>query len=288
MSSRKSAGILTDYEIAWVVREVVKLTDMKIREIAEKVADYLDENADSLSEYESRLGNSIAAEFDTLWPTEGLWPPGQDATRALDLIRRACNPMMGIPDVVRAKRFELTDDEGTVRATLGFEKVTPRFSDSASMAPSLVLMDEGGERVASIGLDYFDAPELWMRNSTRYNGGEHKVALKVENDEASLVIQGQKPKLEIQDGNEATRFKVELRGGDQRTEPRVTISDNQGEPRMELALDEVEHQEVAVVGEGVLTDYEVGYWTTYAPRIRMLDGSGEVMAEFPTEEEEQV
>ena len=60
-----------------------------------------------------------------------------------------------IPDVVRAKRFELVDDHGTVRATLGFEVVTFESGShkSTDMAPSLVLMDEGGEWVARIGLD---------------------------------------------------------------------------------------------------------------------------------------
>ena len=51
MPSRKEAGVLTDYEIAWVVREVAKLTDKSFSEIAEKVGDYLCENESSFSEY---------------------------------------------------------------------------------------------------------------------------------------------------------------------------------------------------------------------------------------------
>ena len=192
-----------------------------------------------------------------------------------------------IPDVVQAKRFELVDDHGTVRATLGFEVVTFESGShkSTDMAPSLVLMDEGGEWVARIGLDYFDAPELWMRNSTRYASGEHRVSLKVDNDEASLVIQGQSPHLELQDRNAATRVKVELDGGDEHTEPRVTICDNQGRPRLEVALDEVVCEEAAEVGEGALRDFEVAFWNEYTPSVRMLDEHGNVIHEFSPEEE---
>ena len=89
MPSRKRAGVLTDYEIAWVVREVVKLTDKSFSEIAEKVSDYLCDNEDSLSEYEESLGNDIAGEFERLWPRERFWTPGPDAPLTLDIIKRA-------------------------------------------------------------------------------------------------------------------------------------------------------------------------------------------------------
>ena len=92
MPSRKKAGVLTDYEIAWVVREVAKFTDKSFGEIAEKVSDYLCENEGSLSAYEASLGNDIAGEFERLWPREGLWTPGPDAPQALALIKRALRP----------------------------------------------------------------------------------------------------------------------------------------------------------------------------------------------------
>ena len=192
-----------------------------------------------------------------------------------------------IPDVVRAKRFELVDDHGTVRAELGFEEVIFESAGhkSSDTAPSLALMDEVGEVVASIAPDYFDAPELMMRNSTRFSGGEHRVALKVESDEAGLVVQGIHPKLEMQDRNAATRVKVELCGGDEHTEPRITICDNQGRPRLEVALDEVVREEAAEVREGVLRDFEVAFWNEYTPSVRMLDEHGNVVCEFSPAEE---
>ena len=85
--ARKRSGQLTDYEMAWVVRAVVKLTDKSLREIGEALANELADN-DSFSDYEQTLGNVIAMDFERLWPREGLWEPGPDARQALLLIQR--------------------------------------------------------------------------------------------------------------------------------------------------------------------------------------------------------
>ncbi len=86
--SRKRPGVLTDYEFAWVVREVAKLTDKSFREIGEALSDYVWGGESSLSEYEQTLGGDIAGELERLWPREGVWQPGPDALAALKLIQR--------------------------------------------------------------------------------------------------------------------------------------------------------------------------------------------------------
>ena len=85
---RKSTGDLTDYELAWVVREVAKLTNKSFREIGEALANDMLDNEDSLSKYDFKLGSNIASTLERLWPTEGVWKPGPDAERALKLIQR--------------------------------------------------------------------------------------------------------------------------------------------------------------------------------------------------------
>ncbi len=89
MARRKSGrASLTDYELAWVVREVAKLTDKSFREIGEALANDMFDHEDSLTEYDYTLGMNVAGTLETLWPREGEWKPGPDAERALNLIRR--------------------------------------------------------------------------------------------------------------------------------------------------------------------------------------------------------
>ncbi len=85
---RRGDGQLTDYETAWLVRQLAKLTDKTFRQIAEAVDEELDEN-EHLSEYERTLGNSLVGTLERLWPREGWRQPGPDAQQALVLIRRA-------------------------------------------------------------------------------------------------------------------------------------------------------------------------------------------------------
>ena len=84
---RRGNGSLRDYEEIWVIREVVKRTDMKLTDIAEVLNEELFEN-ESYSEYEQILGESIAATFETLWFKEGWRAPGPDAKQTLSLIER--------------------------------------------------------------------------------------------------------------------------------------------------------------------------------------------------------
>ena len=84
---RRGSGSLRDYEEVWVIREVVKRTDMKLTDIAEALNEELFENA-AYSEYERTLGESIASTFERLWPKEGWRAPGPDARQTLSLIER--------------------------------------------------------------------------------------------------------------------------------------------------------------------------------------------------------
>ncbi len=82
---RRGDGYLSDAETAWLVRELVKLTDKPFSEVAEAVEDYIFENED-LDEYTITLGNDIVGTLQTLWPKAA---PGPDSQRALNLVKRA-------------------------------------------------------------------------------------------------------------------------------------------------------------------------------------------------------
>ena len=71
--ARKRPGVLDEYEIAWVVRQLAKTTDKAFREIGEAVADYLVVHGDTLSEYEYQIGADVGVKLEKLWPTEGYW-----------------------------------------------------------------------------------------------------------------------------------------------------------------------------------------------------------------------
>ena len=78
---------MQDYDIAWLVREVFKITDMPLWKIAEAIDDELFENED-LSEDEKRVANDIVGDFQSLWAREG-WRIGPDAQIGLLLIQKA-------------------------------------------------------------------------------------------------------------------------------------------------------------------------------------------------------
>ena len=83
--------------------------------------------------------------------------------------------------------------------------------------------------------------------------------------------------------NEATRFQVELSGGDGHTEPCVTIRDNQGNRRVEVALDEVE---CGYASEVIPGEYEVSQWVQHIPTVRMYDAEDNVIFKAPRYEED--
>ena len=115
---RKRPGVLDEYEVAWVVRQLAKVTDKPFREIGEAVTDYLFENEDDLSEYEHQIGNQIASTFDRLWHTEGYFQPGEDAVEALDLVYQA----LGMQTDDSPDDWEDgTDEERVERCTCGIE-----------------------------------------------------------------------------------------------------------------------------------------------------------------------
>ena len=79
---------LTDFELPWVIREVAKLTDRPFHEVGEALANDMVDNEESLSEHDYELGDNVASTLERLWPREGVFKPGPNAERALDLIKR--------------------------------------------------------------------------------------------------------------------------------------------------------------------------------------------------------
>lgn len=120
---RKRPGVLDEYEIAWVVRQLAKTTDKPIREIGEEVSNYVIDN-DDLSDYECQIGEQIGSDLERLWPTEGFWQHGEDAEEALDLIRRALG-METAEDSPDDEEDEAEEDEAeeerVERCTCGIE-----------------------------------------------------------------------------------------------------------------------------------------------------------------------
>ena len=88
MSRYRREADPTDFELPWVSREVAKLTDKPFHEIGEALANDMFDNEDSLSELDYRLGDNVAGTLETLWPREGVFKPGPNAERALNLIKR--------------------------------------------------------------------------------------------------------------------------------------------------------------------------------------------------------
>ena len=111
---RKRPGVLDEYEIAWVVRQLAKTTDKPIREIGEEVSNYVIDN-DDLSDYEQQIGSAL----ETLWPTEGYWQHGEDAEEALDLAYRALG--METADDSPEDGEDGTEEERVERCTCGIE-----------------------------------------------------------------------------------------------------------------------------------------------------------------------
>ena len=87
---RGKTGSLEDYELAWVVREIAKITDKPLREIGEALANEVIDNP-AYSEYEQGLGVSAGWALEQLWYREGYFKPGPDADEALRLIKKVLN-----------------------------------------------------------------------------------------------------------------------------------------------------------------------------------------------------
>ena len=79
---------LNGVELAWVVRELAKLTDKPFSKIGEALSNHVLDNEASISEYDYTLGMNVGAALETLWYGEGIHQPGPDAERALRLIKR--------------------------------------------------------------------------------------------------------------------------------------------------------------------------------------------------------
>ena len=177
-----------------------------------------------------------------------------------------------VPDVVKAKSFQVLDDAGNVRAELGCRAMT--FGDGSDTEPILELKDSEGHVRFSMQLDYFDQPRLVMGDEE-----EHDDRFRVSMDSSG------KPRLEMRDGSlvvrdaeDTIRLEAGLGGGDEGDSPRMIMRDNSGRTRLEIELVEVElDQMLAKVGD----DYELSPWTlAYPPRLRMRDEEGSIRLEI--------
>ena len=185
-------------------------------------------------------------------------------------------------DVVRARTFQVLDENGEVRAELGCRVV--KYQDSSDDAPLLELKDPEGHVRFSASLDYFDNPHLFMGVEEE---GDDRFSVSVDTSgQTQLVMrdQGQCKEVEISSGNlsmrdseEVTRLQVGLSGGDEGDSPCLVMRDRAGRTRLEMELDEVElDRMVAQVGD----DYELSPLIfAYPPRLRLRDQRGNVRIE---------
>ncbi len=208
---------------------------------------------------------------------EALSDPARRAT--YDQYRRTRSQ---VPDVIQAKSFQVFDDEGNVRAELGYGHVS--YGDSSDAEPVLELKDSDGRVRFSASLDYFDQPRPVMGDAEE---GEYRFSVSVEDSgETRLVMrdQGANAQLEasggslvVRDAEGPIRLRAGLGGGDEGDNPRLIMRDRAGRIRLEIELTEVElDQVVAKVGD----DYELSPLSfAFPPTLRMLDQKGNIRLE---------
>lgn len=203
-----------------------------------------------------------------------------------DQYRKAMNQ---IPDVVKAKSFQLVDDAGEVRAEFGIH--TARHEDSLDTPPKLEFMDSGGQVRFEVSLDYFDRPHLVMRDledgndqlsaSLEIDSGEARLTMRDgDEDRIKMALQsgGSGPTLDMLDRDGILRLEAGLGGGDEGDSPRLALRDRAGRTRFEIELEEVElDRSVAQVGD----DYELSPLRyAFPPRLKMRDASGRIRLEL--------
>ena len=150
-----------------------------------------------------------------------------------------------VPDVVRAKSFQVLDDSGNIRAELGSRVVKHR--DSSDTEPILELKDSVGNVRFSVSLDYFDQPRLVMadedEDDERFvvavdSDGETQLLIRDEGDSEPLELSGRS--LVVRDRDGTVRLQSGLDGGDEGDSPRLAMRDRAGRTRLEVELVEVE------------------------------------------------
>ena len=187
-----------------------------------------------------------------------------------------------VPDVVRAKSFQVTDDDGNVRAELGSRVV--KHGDSSDTEPILELKDSVGNVRFSVSLDYFDQPRLVMADQEEdderfivalQSDGETRLLIRDEGDREPLELSGRSLVMRDRDGT--VRLQAGLSGGDEGDSPRLVMRDKAGRTRLEIELVEVElDRMVAQVGD----DYELSPLIfAFPPRLRMRDEEGNIRLE---------
>ena len=186
------------------------------------------------------------------------------------------------PGVIRAKSFQVLDDDGNVRAELGCRVVT--HGDNSDNAPMVQLKDSEGHVKFSASLDYFDNPRLFMgdeeENDDRFSvsvatSGQTRLVMRDEGDREELEVSS--GNLSMRDAEEITRLQLGLSGGDEGDSPRLVMRDRSGRTRLEIELAEVElDRMVAQVGD----DYELSPVAfAFPPRLRLRDEQGNVRLE---------
>jgi hypothetical protein len=122
-----------------------------------------------------------------------------------------CMGQVGVPEVVGARRFQMVDEQGRVRADIGM------VDDN----PVLYAYDEEGEARLGLGLSMFGDPRLGLFNEK----GDPCAVL-------SLGTSG--PSLNFMDGNGKPNAALEVWDGDSR----LDLCDAEGKPRVSLDTSE--------------------------------------------------
>ena len=142
-----------------------------------------------------------------------------------------------VEDVIRAKRFEVVDDEGRPRVIVGAQPTAAGLllldangSTVAELAVSdehgavaLTLYDLRGQARATLDLDANGAPNLALHDMA----GEARVSLAVDEEESATVLDFTGPYGEA-------RFSIEI---DKEGLPSLAMMDSKGEDRAILHVD---------------------------------------------------
>jgi len=180
-----------------------------------------------------------------------------DQTQIEDAVRSALQDGNLVGDRYTARSFELVDENGAVRATLGMHdgviglalrdergvtRITVGFDDRSN--PSITLYDEAGTRRAGLEFALGISPSLFLRDTN----GTLKAGFQVQGDGG--------PTLFLRGSQGENGFAVAIIGDDQ---PVLSLAEPGGRHRVFLGLED----------EG------------FNPSLVFLDESGEPIAAYP-------
>ena len=178
-----------------------------------------------------------------------------------------------VPEVIQAKAFQVVDDDGNLRAELGFR--VARYNDHVDNEPTLEFRDAEGYVLLSVGLNYFDRPRLFMGDNGSVVGDETADGLRIW--DARQQIEVSEGRLVVRDAEGVIRLQVGLGSGDEGDSPRLLMRDRAGRTRLEIELVEVEGERMV---SKVDDDYELSplVWSDL-PRLKMRDEEGNIRLE---------